>query len=169
MRTWLTSQKLSTRTRNEDIDMKKINDFEEFLEKLEETLNDIMDEIDIPEKKPVNISVSVNIIPVINANPGDIFMTRKDKTPVDVLETEKNVHVLIGLSGIEPKDIILTCSGKVLEICANNPEITVNELVELPAMVNKTGIKTTYKNGILEVIFNKKKLARKSKNSQQSF
>jgi HSP20 family molecular chaperone IbpA len=42
-------------------------------------------------------------------------------------------------------------------------------LVELPAMVNKTGIKTTYKNGILEVIFNKKKLARKSKNSQQSF
>ena len=44
--------------------MKKRNDFEEFLEKLEETLNNIMDEIDIPEKKPVNISVSVNIMPV---------------------------------------------------------------------------------------------------------
>ncbi|KPQ41893.1 MAG: hypothetical protein MPEBLZ_03579, partial [Candidatus Methanoperedens nitroreducens] len=53
MRRWLTSQKLSTRTRNEDINMKKINDFEEFIEKLEETLNDIMDDMNIPDKKPV--------------------------------------------------------------------------------------------------------------------
>ena len=150
--------------------MKRRIDFEEFLEKLEETLNDIMREIDIPEKMPVNISVSVNIIPVMNANPGDILITRKDKTPVDVLETEKNVHVLIGLSGIEPKDIMLTCSGKALGIYANNPHDFLNELVELPARVNKTGIKTTYKNEILEIIFNKTKLVKKkSKNSQQSF
>ena len=169
MRLWLTSQKLSIRTRNEDINMKKINGFEEFIEKLEETLNDIMNEMNIPDKKPVNISVSVNIIPVMAANPGDIFITRKDKTPVDVLETEKNIYVLIGLAGIEPKDIMLTCSGKTLGIYANNPQNLVNEMVELPARVNKTGIKTTYKNGILEVRFNKTKLVKKSRNSQQSF
>ncbi|MFZ3384102.1 MAG: hypothetical protein WA144_09270 [Candidatus Methanoperedens sp.] len=149
--------------------MKKINDFEEFLEKLRETLNNIMDESDIPDRKPVNISVSVNIIPVMNANPGDIFITRTDKTPVDVLETEKNIHVLIGLAEIEPKDIMIACSGKALGIYANNPQNIVNEFVELPARVNKTGLKTTYKNGILEIIFNKTKLVKKSRNSQQSF
>jgi HSP20 family molecular chaperone IbpA len=149
--------------------MKKRNDFEEFLEMLEETLNNIMDEIDFPEKKPVNISVSVNIMPVLANDSGGIFITRKDKTPVDILETKKNIHVVIGLSGIEPEDIMLTCSGKALEITANNPERTVNELIELPARVNKTGIKTTYNNGILEVIFNKTRLPGKSKNSQQSF
>jgi len=42
MKKWLTSQKLSIRTRNEELNMKKINDFEEFLEKLRETLNNIM-------------------------------------------------------------------------------------------------------------------------------
>ena len=134
-----------------------------------ETLNNIMDERDIPDKKPVNISVSVNIIPVMNANPGDIFITRTDKTPVDVLETEKNIHVLIGLAEIEPKDIMIACSGKALGIYANNPQNIVNEFVELPARINKTGIKTTYKNGILEIIFNKTKLVKKSRNSQQSF
>ena len=149
--------------------MKKRNDFEEFLGKLEETLNNIMDEIDFPDKKPVNISVSVNIMPVHPNNPADIFITRKDKTPVDILETNKNIHVVIGLSGIEPQDVMLACSGNALEITANNPERTLNELIELPARVNKTGIKTTYNNGILELIFTKTKLARKSKNSQQSF
>lgn len=149
--------------------MKKINDFEEFIEKLEETINDIMNEMNIPDKKPVNVSVSVNIIPVMAANPGDIFIVSKDKTPVDVLETDKKIYVLIGLAGIEPKDITLTFSGKALGIYVNNPENLVNEMVELPARINKTGIKTTYKNGILEVIFNKTKLIKKSRDSQQSF
>jgi HSP20 family molecular chaperone IbpA len=149
--------------------MKKRNDFEEFLEKLEETLNDIMDEIDFPEKQSINISVSVNIIPVLANNPGDIVIRRKDKTPVDILETEKNIHVVIGLCGIEPRDIKLACSGKALEITVNNPQKTVNELIELPATVNKTGIRTTYSNGILELVFNKTKRVRKSRNSQQSF
>jgi HSP20 family molecular chaperone IbpA len=149
--------------------MKKRNDFEEFLEKLEETLNYIMDEIDFPEKKSINISVSVNIIPVLANDPGDIVIRQKDKTPVDILETEKNIHVIIGLSGIEPRDINITCSGKALEITANSIEKKINEFIELPARVNKTGIITTYNNGILEVVFNKTKRVRKSRNSQQSF
>jgi len=149
--------------------MKKRNDFEEFLEKLEETLKDIMDEIDIPEKKSINLLVSVNIIPVLANNPGDIVVRYKNRTPVDILETEKNIHVIIGLGGIEPRDIKLTCSGKSLEITINNREKTVNELIELPAAVNKTGIRTTYSNGILELVLIKTKRVRKSRKSQQSF
>jgi len=169
MRIWLTSPKPSIRTRNEEKNMKKRNDFEEFLEKLEETLKKYMDELDLSGKKPGDISISVNIIPFLAGNHGDIFITRKDKTPVDVLETEKNIHVVIGLTGIEPDEIMLTCSGKTLEITANNPEKTVNEFIELPARVNKTGIKTTYNNGILEVVFNKTRPVKKGKKSQQSF
>lgn len=143
--------------------MKKRNDFEKFLDKLEETLNNIMDEVNFSEKKPVKISILVNIIPIMSANPDNILITRKDKAPVDILETEKNIHVVIGLSGIQPEDIMLTCSGKSLEITTNNPEKAVSELIELPARVNKTGIKTTYNNGILEVIFNKTRLGKKSR------
>jgi HSP20 family molecular chaperone IbpA len=149
--------------------MRKRNDFEEFLEKLEETLKDIMDEVDIPDKKPINLLVSVNITPVLANKPEDIVVRRKNRTPVDILETEKNIHVIIGLGGIEPRDIKLTCSGKALEITVNNLEKTVNEMIELPASVNKTGIKTTYSDGILELVFNKTKRVRKSKSSQQSF
>ncbi len=143
--------------------MKKRNDFEEFLNKLEETLRSVMDEIKIPEKKSVNIFVSINLIPIMANNTSDILITRKDKTPVDVIETDTKIHVVIGLYGIEPKDIMLSCSGKALEITANSPERPINELIELPARVNKTGVKTMYNNGILEVIFNKTKNIRKKK------
>ncbi|MDP2768091.1 MAG: Hsp20 family protein [Candidatus Methanoperedens sp.] len=73
-------------------------------------------------------------------------------------EHEKNIHAVIALPGMENENIKLTCSGRSLEITANNAEKTVTEAIELPVRVNKTGMSATYKNGILEVIFNKRKV-----------
>ncbi len=139
--------------------MKKTNNFEDLLEKLEEALNNILDEN--PEKRAVNINISVNIIPFLAGNPGGILVTQKEKIPVDILETEKKIHVVVGISGLDLKDIRLTCTGKSLEITSDNPEKSLNELIELPARVNRTGVRTTYNNGILEIVFNKTKNAKK--------
>lgn len=80
---------------------------------------------------------------------------------MDILETDSNVHVIIGLPGMERRNIKLKCTGRFLEITAKNDEKILNERVELPAKVNKTGMKSTYKNGILEVVLNKPKRHRK--------
>lgn len=138
--------------------MKKRNEFDEFLRQLEEAIDEIIDEIEIPENRPVNIELSINLCPLMVFRPDDIVAQPSGKTPVDVLETEKNIHAVIALPGMEKGNINLTCRGTALEITANNAEKTVTEAIELPARVNKTGMSATYNNGILEVIFNKRKV-----------
>jgi HSP20 family molecular chaperone IbpA len=136
--------------------MNKTNDFEEFLNLLEEAVNQIADENETPEKRPVNISININLYPVMAANPGGIYIYQ-EKLPVDILETNDKIHVVMPLPGIEMENINIICTGKSLEIMAVNSENTFRETIELPSKVNKTGIAVSCKNGILEVVLNKPK------------
>ena len=95
--------------------------------------------------------------------PAGISVKKADKIPVDVIETEKKVHAMISLSGMEKDTIKLSCNGNALEITASNGDITLNEMIELPARVVKRGMKATFENGILEVVFNKSR--RKTSNT----
>lgn len=140
--------------------MKKTNDFEEFLNMLEDAVNKIVDENDTPEKRPVNISININLYPVMAANPGSIFV-QKEKMPVDILETGDKIHAVMPLPGMEMENIKIACSGKTLEIMAVNSENMFSEIIELPSKVNRTGIAATCKDGILEVVLNKPKKERK--------
>jgi HSP20 family molecular chaperone IbpA len=140
--------------------MKKTNDFEEFLNLLEEAVNKIADENQTPEKRPVNISININLYPVMAANPGGIYVYH-EKMPVDILETSDKIHAVMPLPGMEMENINIICTGKSLEIMAVNFENTFREMIDLPSKVNKTGIVATCKNGVLEVVLNKPKKERK--------
>ncbi len=149
--------------------MKKNTDFNEFLKQLEDALDNIMkeiDDVDIPEDKPVNINISINLFPLMISGDGEIRVQKPSKTPIDILETDEKVHAIIGIPGMELKNVKLTGSGRLLEITANNAEKSVIDSIELPARVNKTGMKAALKNGILEIVFNKSKKASKSVKSQ---
>lgn len=141
--------------------MEKRTEFEEFIRQLEEAVDCIMEEIDVPEDRPVNINISINVFPVMMPGSGKISAIQARKTPVDIIETEKNVHAVIRIPDMEMETIKLADSGRVVEITAISGNDGINERIELPAKVNKT-FKTTYKNGILEVVFNKPKSAWKS-------
>jgi len=136
--------------------MKKTNDFEEFLNLLEEAVNKIVDDNETPEKRPLNISININLYPVMPANPGGIFV-HQEKVPVDILETSDKIHAVMPLPGMELENIKIICSGKSLEIMAVNSENMFREIIELPSKVNRKGIAVTCKNGILEVVLNKPK------------
>ncbi len=147
--------------------MKKNTELEEFLKQLEEALDNIMqgiDETDIPGDKPVNINISINLVPVIIPGERNMGVSKPPRRPVDILETDEKVIAII--PGIELKNVKLARSGRELEITVNNAGKSVKDSIELPAKVNKTGMKAALKNGILEIIFNKSKKARKSAKSQ---
>lgn len=134
--------------------MKKKNPVDELIKLLEETVRGM-------QEGGTSIFIDVSINPCQNMCPApqEIIVNKKNNTSVDILETERNIHAVVGLPGMEEKNIKLSCNGLALEIVACNPEITMNETIELPARVNKNGMKTTYQNGILEVVFNKSKRA----------
>src|SRR5665811_2429162 len=92
-----------------------------------------------------NITININLYPVMAANPGDIFV-QEEKMPVDILETNDTIHAVMPLPGMEMENIKIVCSGKTLEIMAVNSERTFQEIIELPSKVNRTGIAATCKN-----------------------
>ena len=130
--------------------MKKKNPVDELIRLLEETVRGMQD-------GGTSIFIDVQINPCFNMcnTPQEISVQKKNNTSVDILETEKKIHALVGLPGVEKNDIVLSCNGWVLEIKAGNAENI--ETIELPARVVKTGMKATFKNDILEVVFNKSK------------
>lgn len=141
--------------------MKKSKDLDEFIKWLEETVEEMQDSSGI-SKRPVFIDISINLCPVVDYEPDDYCVQRGGKLPVDVLETEKNIHAVVGLAGMKKEDIRLICNGKTLEV--SNEQGTLKEVIELPAKVNRKGMRTTYENGVLEVIFNKSKKQVKKNN-----
>jgi len=142
--------------------MKKRNDFDDFIKWLENAVKEKADESDISDR-PIFIDISINLCPAMGVIPADFCIQSESKMPVDILETDKNIHALVGLSGVEGENIKLSCTGNTLEI--SNAEETLKETIELPARVNKRGMKTTYRNGILEVVFNKSKKRVKKSNA----
>ncbi len=130
--------------------MKKKNPVEELIKLLEETVRGM-------QEGGTSIFIDVSINPCQNMFPAsqEVIVHKKNNTSVDILETEKNIHALLGLPGVEKKDIIISCNGCVLEVKSGNEKNI--ETIELPARVIKTGMKVTFKNEILEVVFNKSK------------
>jgi HSP20 family protein len=61
------------------------------------------------------------------------------------------------LPGVDKNDIQLNGADKVLTIKVDTPERKYYKEVELPEEVESEGAKATYKNGVLEVVLNKKK------------
>ncbi len=138
--------------------MKKRKDLDEFLRQLEEAVDDMLDEIDID--MPIFIDVSIYLCPFMAFNPEKPGIQHR-KLPVDILETEKNIHAVIGLQGMDKENIELSCNGMVLEITASNAGKTLKESIELPARVIKKGMKAVFKEGILEVVMTKSRASGK--------
>lgn len=74
---------------------------------------------------------------------------------VDVHETESVVRVVADLPGVEQDDIDLRCDGEVLTITVENARRHVQERITLPARVDEHSASATFKNGILEVEFDR--------------
>ena len=77
------------------------------------------------------------------------------KPLIDVLETEETVHVIAEIPGIEKENIRLNATDLILDIETLDGNPKYSERVELPVKVDPQSARATYKNGVLEVTFNK--------------
>ncbi|EDY36466.1 Hsp20/alpha crystallin family [Aciduliprofundum boonei T469] len=88
---------------------------------------------------------------------------------VDVMENDKTISITAEMPGVTKDDIELDLDedSNVLTIKVDTPERKYYKEVELPAKVKPDSAKATYKNGILDVVFERveprKKKGRKIK------
>src|SRR4030042_2672926 len=81
---------------------------------------------------------------------------KEEREPlVDIVETETEVRVVVELPGVEKTDIKLHGTEDTLEIGVDTAQYKYGKEIKLPAKIKVSEAKSTYKNGVLEVILPK--------------
>ena len=89
---------------------------------------------------------------------------KEEREPlVDVVETDGEIRVVVELPGVEKTDIKLHGTEETLEISVDTPQYKYYKEVELPVKVKVREAKSTYKNGVLEVVIPKIEAVNKPK------
>ncbi len=81
----------------------------------------------------------------------------------DVIEEDDKVKVVIDLPGVNKEDIKITVSedGKKITVSARSEDRKYYKEIELPATVDPTKTRATYRNGVLTIELEKKEKKRK--------
>ena len=74
----------------------------------------------------------------------------------DIIEGDSNIAITIEIPGVEKDNIDLNVTEEILEIKVDAPERKYHKVVNLPNKVKTKSTKATYKNGILDIVLDKK-------------
>ena len=78
---------------------------------------------------------------------------KEEREPlVDIVDADGEIHVVVELPGVEKTDIKLHGTEESLTISVDTPQYKYYKDVELPAKVRVKEARSTYKNGVLEVV-----------------
>lgn len=104
------------------------------------------------DRKPVIRSFG-NLTPSFRRRPWEPpFDLKEEREPlVDVLEDEREIKVFAELPGVEKEDIKLHATERTLVISVDTKERKYYKELELPAKIDSSSAKSSYKNGVLEV------------------
>ena len=74
---------------------------------------------------------------------------------VDVFDEKEAIRVIAELPGVETNDIKVELEGDILSIAADGKNRKYNKEILLPAKGKPESLKTSYRNGILEITVSK--------------
>jgi HSP20 family protein len=79
------------------------------------------------------------------------------ETLIDISSTDKEVKIVAEMPGIKKENIKINAYENSVEIISDDPQRKYHKVIDLPPEADIETVKSTYNNGSLEVIFNKKK------------
>ena len=82
-------------------------------------------------------------------------LTDQREPLVDVVETDRAIRVIAELPGVNKDEIEVTAEGTKLTISVASEEHKFFKELDLPAPVKPDTARSTYNNGILEIVFEK--------------
>jgi HSP20 family protein len=89
---------------------------------------------------------------------------KEEREPlVDIVDAEGEIHVVVELPGVEKSDIKLHGTEDSLTISVDTPQYKYYKDVELPEKVRIKEARSSYKNGVLEVVLPKAEAENKPK------
>lgn len=142
-------------------------DFSEIERSIDELMNKIFSEAEPSEmKKPVIMGFSMRINsdgrPMIESfgnvkkQQGKPFVSQVIEPLVDIIEGDKEITITAELPGVKKEEINLKVeNNRTILLNVKNAQRPYFKRIELHSKINKDSAKASFKNGILEVTFNK--------------
>ena len=87
---------------------------------------------------------------------GEPTISEEVEPLTDIIEADNDVSITVELPGVEKDDIDLNVTDNALEIKVDTPQRKYQKTLDLPCDVKPKTTKATYKNGILDVVINRK-------------
>jgi HSP20 family molecular chaperone IbpA len=87
--------------------------------------------------------------------------------PFDIIKTKKDIKVIVQMPYVDKKNIKLNAYDNVIEILVDRNNERYHRYIDLPPGADISSMSSTYKNGILEMIFKRKTRARAVKTGQE--
>jgi HSP20 family protein len=109
-----------------------------------------------PDGKPV-IREFGNMKPGLATDKTPISLKDRREPLVDVIEDEGSIKVVAELPGVEKNDIKLLATLRGLTIKVDNPDRRYYKEIDFVSEIDRSKVKSSYRNGVLEVSFEKLK------------
>ena len=75
----------------------------------------------------------------------------------DITTTGNEVKVILEMPGVGKENIKINAYESTLDVRSDDPQRKYHEVIELPAEADVETARSTYKNGILEIVFDRRK------------
>lgn len=75
---------------------------------------------------------------------------------VDVITSDNEVKVTVEMPGVTKENIKISAYDNSVEVKSEDPQRKYHRVIEIPPEADIETVKSSYKNGILEIIFKKK-------------
>ncbi|MGC8913409.1 MAG: archaeal heat shock protein Hsp20 [Thermoplasmata archaeon] len=110
-----------------------------------------------PDGKPV-IQRFGNLPGIVGMRTIDERMGALPREPLtDVVDGKDSFSVTLELPGVEKDDIDISISGGILKVKVDAPNRKYAKEIELPRDVDEASAKASFRNGVLDITFQKKK------------
>jgi HSP20 family protein len=142
--------------------------FRDFDEIMEEMMEDFqrMDEAERRSREPYVFGFSFSLGPDgrpvlrefgnVRSGPVKPVLSEEREPLMDIYEEGGDLVILAEVPGVDEEDIEINVSEDALEIEVDAPKRKYHKLVDLTQPVSTEIVRTTYKNGVLEVRLRKK-------------
>ena len=88
------------------------------------------------------------------------LITGEREALADVVTSDKEVKVVVEIPGVNKESIKINAYDNSLEVITNDPQKKYHQVIDLPPDADIETVKSTYRNGILEIVFKKKEQAK---------
>ncbi|MEM4257591.1 MAG: archaeal heat shock protein Hsp20 [Candidatus Thermoplasmatota archaeon] len=87
---------------------------------------------------------------------GKPMLSPEQEPLTDIIECDDDIAITVEVPGVDKDDIDLNVSEDTVEIDVRAPQRKYHKIVDLPSKVKPKSTKATYKNGVLDIVLEKK-------------